>query len=126
MPRKCSIWGCRSGYNENKRSDRNASFRQNVKILSFPKDPEERRKWVQKFPYEMNHTNITPFMGVCVKHWPPDACIHNIQKPFSRPKIPPPSIFPSTFINPNARRRRRPYMAYSNGKQKSTQGSEGG
>lgn len=56
--RKCSVFGCRSGYrNEPKRT-----------VYKFPKDKEKCRAWVSKLPNVLKVDDVMDFMGVCSLH----------------------------------------------------------
>ena len=115
MPRKCSIWGCRSGYcpsvNKVKRglvpdqedSPGGTPFKQNVSIFGFPKDLEERQKWVDCFPYDFDVNKVTPYMGVCANHWPQNELNFNSSYTNSTSRVRgvpsvPPSIFPEAQL----------------------------
>ena len=80
MPRKCSVGNCTGNYD---------SSAEKVRIFRFPKDPEECEKWINVLPNQIY--NVTPHIGICERHWPPDAEFVRIRR-FSRPKDPP-SIF---------------------------------
>lgn len=100
MPRKCCVYGCYSNYDSQKES---------VKMFTFPSDVEEMNSWKQALPnvikvfrHELKlkaitfnavlFQEVTPHMGICVKHWPPNAPMVKKRR-FERPQNPP-SIFP--------------------------------
>lgn len=84
MVKKCSVRGCRTGYDSEEPSSP-------ISIYSFPKGLEEKKEWLRVL------TNIiekaTPNMGVCALHWPKDAAWVKS----GRHLVPrdPPSIFPN-------------------------------
>ena len=80
MPRKCSVGCCTGNY---------ASSNEKVRIFRFPKEPGECEKWISVLPNKIS--KVTPHIGICERHWPPDAEFVRIRR-FSRPKDPP-SVF---------------------------------
>ena len=61
MPRKCCVWKCTSNY----KTDTDKLY----KVLSFPKDPEERRKWVLALPNKLKNNDASIYQGICTLHW---------------------------------------------------------
>ena len=61
MGRKCSVFGCTTGYKTNP---------YNGKVYSFPQDTEKRRLWINALPNLIKEENITEWMGVCDLQWP--------------------------------------------------------
>ena len=94
MGKKCSVKGCKTGYESQKNQPK-------IPIYSFPNDSEEKGKWAESFPYEIN--KITKFMGICAIHFPPDVSV----KHWSNFRIPlePPSIFPKQIKSPTPRKK---------------------
>lgn len=66
MPRKCSVWNCKSNYDDNK-----------ITVYGFPSDPEACQFWLDALPNII--INPTKNMGVCSKHWPENV---NRHKPY--------------------------------------------
>ena len=63
MGRKCSVYGCKSGYATNT-SDTDIS------MFRFPKDTYQRKLWLLALPNGgLTVDNITDQMVVCSKHW---------------------------------------------------------
>ena len=76
MGRKCSVYGCRSGYKSSKDQDTlklGNEANTEVKFFRFPKGPDQRRKWVRALPNNLKVEDITDNMTVCSKHFPPDV-----------------------------------------------------
>ena len=87
MPRKCSVYGCKGNY----KSSLNSPDSSNVEKIScyrFPKDPEERLKWINALPNKINPSDITDNMTVCSKHFAPDCRMKRWGK-YSIPLDPP-------------------------------------
>lgn len=80
MPRKCSVARCRSGYDDS-----------SVRIYMFPKDLENRDRWIQSLPNVLH--KVTENMGICAHHWPSNAEMVK-RKGHDVPKFPP-TIFPN-------------------------------
>ena len=80
MPRRCSCYGCRGNYDGTPY----------VKVISFPKDLEERERWILTMPNEKESLRRLKEMYICETHF-------NFEwvsvKGGKRPKDPP-SIFP--------------------------------
>ena len=53
MPRRCSCFGCRGNYD-------GTTY---VKVISFPKDPEERERWMLAMPNEPRCPATKPCEG---------------------------------------------------------------
>ena len=110
MPRKCVVYGCRSGY----ASEKNAS---KLSFYRFPKDHQRLQEWLSSLPNRFP-VGFQPSVHqvICSLHWP-----DNFEKTSCRgnkngiPKYPP-SIFPnippscvpssSCSISGDSRRRR--------------------
>ena len=58
MGRKCSIFGCKSGYTSNKKK---------IKVYKFPIDAKRKSSWIEAIPHELGQ--VTPGMGVCAIHF---------------------------------------------------------
>ncbi|GFO49794.1 THAP domain-containing protein 1 [Plakobranchus ocellatus] len=86
MGRKCSVYGCTSGYSSEDPAKK-------VSIFKFPDDPEECRQWVTCLPNKLQ--NVTKYMGICALHWPANTPL--MRKNRGRYPCPtmPPSIFPN-------------------------------
>ena len=80
MPRLCSCFGCRGNYDGTPY----------VKIISFPKDPEERERWILAMPNENESLRRLKKIYICETHF---NCEWVSVKGGMRPKEPP-SIFP--------------------------------
>ena len=80
MPRRCSCFGCRGNYDGTPY----------VKIISFPKDPEERERWILAMPNENESLRRLKEIYICETHF---NCEWVSVKGGMRPKEPP-SIFP--------------------------------
>jgi hypothetical protein len=80
MCRKCSVAGCTSNYD---------SQPELIPVYKFPKDIEERERWLAALP---NRVNVTANSVVCKKHWPEDTPMKKVKRYF-RPSDPP-SLFP--------------------------------
>ena len=64
MPRKCSVFGCNSGF---------AKDTSKTPVYRFPKDPVQRMKWILPVPNLENKLEaVTNHMGICRLHWPDD------------------------------------------------------
>lgn len=62
MPRKCSAFGCNSGY---------ASNPEKITVYAFPKkDVDLRTAWGRAMPNQLPPTGITDSMGLCAIHFP--------------------------------------------------------
>ena len=69
MPRKCSVYGCRSGYDKRNKDDET----EKVTVHGFPSNVEECRKWITSLPNaNITVETITKHI-VCAKHWPSDV-----------------------------------------------------
>lgn len=43
-------------------------------MFRFPPDPEECRQWISALPNSnLKSATLTKYMGICAKHWPPNA-----------------------------------------------------
>ena len=72
MPRKCSVYGCRSGYKPKKKTKDKET--EKVTVHCFLSDKEECQKWIDALPNaNLKAENITQHVGVCAKHWPSGA-----------------------------------------------------
>ena len=86
MGRKCSVYGCSSGYNSEDPAKK-------VSIYKFPGDEEECRQWVTCLPNKIQ--SVTKFMGICALHWPSDTPLARKK----RGRYPCPTVPPSIFPN---------------------------
>ena len=93
MGRKCSAYGCKSGYSEStkrgfdndpKAKEKATDFEPvpylfqdkpntNITVFRFPDDPNTKVDWVKALPNEMKVEHVTKYMGVCAMHFPPTA-----------------------------------------------------
>lgn len=80
MPRHCSCFGCKGNYDGTPY----------VKVISFPKDPEERERWILAMPNEKESLRRLKEIYICETHF---NCEWVSVKGGKRPKQPP-SIFP--------------------------------
>lgn len=80
MPRHCSCFGCKRNYDGTPY----------VKVISFPKDPEERERWILAIPNEKESLRHLKEIFICETHF---NCEWVSIKGGKRPKEPP-SIFP--------------------------------
>src|ERR1700729_1772589 len=87
MVRKCSVFGCRTGY-EKQPAD------QKIAVYRFPKDEEKRQRWVASLPNQLNLKDVTDHMGVCALHWPKDV---PMERNIGRYHVP--VVSPSIFQN---------------------------
>lgn len=81
MPLKCCVPQCKGNYDSNSTK---------LSVYRFPKNEEERLKWVKVIPRA--NLIVTKYTVVCRKHWPCDAkfaSVHGEECP-----VDPPSIFP--------------------------------
>lgn len=96
MGRRCStVWdneSCTSGY---------ASNTSGTRVLSFPKNREEKEKWCERLPNYLNPENVTDNMGICEKHWKAEYQYKIIPGGYKRP-VNSPTEFGNT---PNTLRR---------------------
>ncbi|GFS18677.1 transposable element P transposase [Elysia marginata] len=91
MPRKCSVAGCNTGY-DTERKTRIGDLK--ISTFAFPSDYNERLEWVKAIPNtEKTVDNITKDMCICALHWPEDVCLKKRNK-YWVPAVPP-SIFPN-------------------------------
>ena len=91
MPRRCSCFGCRGNYDGTPY----------VKVISFPKDPEERERWILAMPNEKESLRHLKEIYICETHF---NCEWVSVKGGKRPKEPPsrfPGIPKSVFIWPD-------------------------
>ena len=92
MGRKCCTYyngkSCKSGYDTNP---------EKIRIFKFPKDLVERMRWVNSLPNKLI-SEITPNIGICLKHWPIGYRTVKVQGSNCKPADPP-SIFglPNSF-----------------------------
>ena len=67
MGRKCSTVydnkSCKSGY---------LNDTSGYRVLGFPTEIEERKRWLANLPNMINLEDVTKNMGVCLKHWEAD------------------------------------------------------
>jgi len=87
MGRKCSVFGCKTGYKSNSSTEK-------ISVYGFPKDPDRCREWLACLPNVLKFEDVTSYMGVCALHWPQDV---SMVKTGSRVFVPqvPPSVFPN-------------------------------
>ena len=89
MPKKCSVGNCRGNY---------TSESEKVTVFSFPTDENERKRWLNALPNIIPPEHVTKNMGVCCRHWPPDARTKSVKG--HKIPIDPPELFdvPQTFV----------------------------
>ena len=80
MPKRCSAFACRGNYGGTPY----------VKVVSFPKDPDERERWILAMPNEPSSLRKLKEIYVCESHF---DCDWMTAKGGKRPKEPP-TIFP--------------------------------
>ena len=87
MVRRCSVvWdgkSCTSGFD---------SDSSGTKVISFPKDLDERRLWCRHIPNQLDPEKVTEHMGICLKHWPPNYETKKVRGGHLRP-VNPPTVF---------------------------------
>ena len=71
MPRKCSVLGCKTGYDSQRVK---GTPRPRTTVYSFPlKDPVACQAWLDQMPNNgLTSNSVTSNHGVCAKHWPDD------------------------------------------------------
>lgn len=90
MGRKCSVPGCKTGYDSQVPRHKP---KEHIRMYSFPKDVDSLRVWLKAFPTKLSTNKITDNMGVCALHWPEKTkYVRRGGKHFI--PIDPPSIFP--------------------------------
>ena len=70
-----------------------------TKVISFPRNFEEKAKWCLRLPNRLDPKTVTVHMGICMKHWQVGFEEKVIPGGYKRP-IHPPSEFgntPKTF-----------------------------
>ena len=87
MGRKCSVYGCKTGYDSQKNPVRQ------IMVYGFPKDDNDKRKWINSLPNKLSFDKVTENMGVCGLRWPETAPRARRGK-YLIPCVPP-SIFPN-------------------------------
>ena len=75
MPKKCCADLCKTNYESTTKKRKKCSKSNeprdvNCRVFSFPKDSVRRIAWINALPNVIH--NITDYMGVCEKHWPPN------------------------------------------------------
>ena len=67
MVRKCSIIGCKTGYDPEKKNEA-------LTVHVFPKCEKKLKEWLSAIPCQSMKTNkVTVNMGICSRHWPRNA-----------------------------------------------------
>ena len=61
MGRKCSAYGCKTGYATTKADKK-------IVLHSFPTDRSDLEKWIKKLPNKLSPEQVTRNMGVCFRH----------------------------------------------------------
>ena len=80
MSRRCNVFGCRGNY----------LGEPCMKTVSFPKDPNERKKWIDAMPNERSSLSQLSEIHVCKSRFTCDwVTAHGRKRPSA-----PPSIFP--------------------------------
>lgn len=96
MGRKCStFWdekSCTSGYYNCLNNTKE------YRVIAFPKNNEERQRWINSLPNVINLENVTENMGVCERHWPEGYATKKVLGSSGRPADPP-SVFGKTSPN---------------------------
>jgi len=87
MGRKCSVFGCKTGYKSNSSTEK-------ISVYGFPKDPDRCREWLACLPNVLKFEDVTSYMGVCALHWPQDVSMVKTGSRFFVPQVPP-SVFPN-------------------------------
>ena len=67
MGRKCTVYGCNSGY---------LTCKEKVTVYKFPTDPIENKKWVDALPNK--DIKNTKNLGVCSKHFKEDCPMRKV------------------------------------------------
>lgn len=80
--RKCCAGGCRSNYK---------GETETVTCFGFPNDTLKRKAWIQALNVVITEEEITPYMGVCIKHWP--VSFETYRKKGHDLPVHPPSMF---------------------------------
>ena len=110
MPRKCTVYACRSGYNSAQ------STELKIKFYRFPKDDDDLQKWIKNLPNRFP-SNFLPSNNqvVCSLHWPENFPTKPC--PGTRDGVPavPPTIFPnvptSCIPTPSSTRPKKPKLS---------------
>jgi hypothetical protein len=98
MPRKCSVFGCRTNYSNAERGT----------VYAFPSDEAERNRWIAQLP---NRDFIwTPSVGICSKHWPSNFPTRKAHNGIPLPAEPP-TVFPNVPPSCIPKRRSRKVIA---------------
>ena len=85
MGRKCSVFGCNSGY---------LNDPYDGSVFSFPPEGSpERKMWVQSLPNQLKLEEVTDEMGVCDLHFPTNCKLKKVKRWWVPDE--PPSIFES-------------------------------
>ena len=111
MGKKCCVENCHSNNNKS-RACKNEALRQkndikneenfNIPTFGFPKDANEKNRWISAIPYlnEEKYNSYKCPPRVCVKHWPKEYKQTKSINGKDRP-LDPPSVFvgvPSSHI----------------------------
>jgi hypothetical protein len=59
MPKRCAAFGCRGNYKGQPYS----------RVVRFPSDEEERRKWIESMPNKCNSLKNRSDLFVCASHF---------------------------------------------------------
>ncbi|GFO25577.1 hypothetical protein PoB_005208200 [Plakobranchus ocellatus] len=73
MGKKCIVWNCKTGY----ASQKNLQV-EKIPLYKFPKDLEQRRKWVQNIPNKITVEEITENHAVCALHFRNDVPLKKV------------------------------------------------
>ena len=90
MGRKCTAYGCLTGYAKAKTRDIDKDKsnvikkdfqpkphlfqdRPNICVFSFPHDIVIRQAWIEALPNDIRIEDVTKNMGICAMHFPPSA-----------------------------------------------------
>lgn len=79
MGRKCTVKGCRTGYDENSPKH---------KTYGFPEHEGDRQSWLRALPNDPRTIKVTKNIAVCAAHWPPDVQLKTVQR-HTYPAVPP-------------------------------------
>ena len=83
MPRLCNCYGCKGNY----------PGEPYTKTVSFPKEPEERERWIQAMPNPPASLRSLKEINICASHF---DCAWKSCRGGSRP-LEPPSVFPANI-----------------------------
>ena len=85
MPKKCDVYGCRGNY-------RGEPY---TKVVPFPKDEEERSRWIDAMPNDRSSLLMLRKISTCVHHFDCDWVKVKRGKRPSEPTLIFPGVAPS-------------------------------